>query len=255
MLTNHTLDRLHAMKLTGMASAFLHQLEQPSTHELAFGERFTLLVDAEATYRENKRLTRLLQLAHLKQPACVEDIDYKHRRGLERSQMAALVTCDWIRAHANLHITGATGSGKSWLACAFGQAACRQGLSVKYERMPRLLESLRIARGDGSYGKRLIQLAKTELLILDDFGIRPLAMNETDDLLEVIEDRHGTRSTLLTSQLPISSWHEYLNNPTVADALLDRVLSGAHRIELKGESLRKKTPERNTDLTDRDHEA
>ena len=255
MLTNHTLDRLHAMKLSGMADAFRHHLEQPTTHELSFSERFALLVDAEATHRENKRLTRLLQLAHLKQPACVEDIDYKHKRGLERSQIAGLVTCDWIRAHANLHITGATGNGKSWLACAFGQVACRQGLSVKYERMPRLLESLRIARGDGSYGKRLLQLAKTELLILDDFGIRPLTMNETHDLLEVIEDRHATRSTLITSQLPISSWYDYLNNPTIADALLDRVLSGAHRIELKGESLRKKTPEKAPVLTERDHEA
>jgi len=254
MLTNHTLDRLHAMKLTGMASAFLHQLEQPTTHELAFGERFTLLVDAEATYRENKRLTRLLQLAHLKQPACVEDIDFKHKRGLDRSQVAALVTCDWIRAHLNLHITGATGNGKSWIACAFGQAACRQGLSVRYERMPRLLESLRLARGDGSYGKRLQQLAKTELLILDDFGIRPLGMNEAHDLLEVIEDRHGTRSTLITSQLPVSSWYDYLNNPTIADALLDRLLSGAHRIELKGDSLRKKTAEKTAVLTERDRE-
>lgn len=205
MLTNHTLDRLHAMKLSGMADAFSHQLAQPAAHDLAFADRFALLVDAEALCRENKRLTRLLQLAHLKQPACVEDIDYKHRRGLDRSQVAALAACDWIRAHANLHITGATGNGKSWLACAFGNAACRQGLSVKYERMPRLLESLRIARADGSYGKRLLQLAKTDLLILDDFGIRPLAMNETHDLLEVIEDRHGTRSTLITSQLPISS--------------------------------------------------
>ena len=255
MLMNHTRDRLNAMKLSGIADAFLHHLEQPATHELAFNERFALLVDAEATHRENKRLTRLLQLAQLKQPACVEDIDYKHKRGLERSQLAALVTCDWIKAHTNLHITGATGNGKSWLACAFGQAACRQGLSVKYERMPRLLESLRIARGDGSYGKRLLQLAKTELLILDDFGIRPLVLNEGHDLLEVIEDRHGTRSTLITSQLPISSWYSYLNNPTIADALLDRLLSGAHRIELKGESLRKKMPEKATALTDRDHEA
>ncbi len=255
MLINHTLETLRVLKLTGMADAFAQQLEQPDTHDLAFDERFSLLVDRESTYRENRRLTRLLRLAHLKQPACVEDIDYKHRRGLDRAQVARLISCDWIRAHHNLHITGATGTGKSWIACAVGHAACRHGLSVKYERLPRLLDDLRIARGDGSYGKKLIQLARTELLILDDFGIRPLAPGETDNLLEVIEDRHGTRSTLITSQLPISSWHEYLNNPTVADALLDRLLSSAHRIELKGESLRKNSAEKPAVLTNGDHKA
>jgi len=238
MLINHTLDQLRVLKLTGMTDAYQQQLEQPALHELSFDERFTLLVERETMHRENRRLTRLLQLAHLKQSACVEDIDYKHKRGLDRSQMAALVTCDWIRAHHNLHITAPTGTGKSWLACALGNQACRQGLSVRYERASRLLDSLRIARGDGSYGKRLIQLAKTDLLILDDFGLKPLAQQERHDLLEVIEDRHGTRSTLITSQLPVSSWHEYLNDPTVADALLDRLLSHAHRLELKGESMR-----------------
>ncbi|MDQ3684506.1 MAG: IS21-like element helper ATPase IstB [Acidobacteriota bacterium] len=238
MLTNHTLDQLRVMKLTGMADAFTQQLEQPSTHELSFGERFALLVDREITHRENRRLTRLLQLAHLKQPASIEDIDYQHKRGLDRSQMAGLATCDWVRAHHNLHITGPTGCGKSWLACALGNQACRQGLSVRYERTSRLLEALRIARGDGSDGKRLIQIAKTDLLILDDFGLKPLAQQERHDLLEVIEDRHGAHSTLITSQLPVSSWHEYLNDPTVADALLDRLLSHGHRLELKGESMR-----------------
>ena len=238
MLTNHTLDQLRTLKLTGIADAFAQQLEQPATHELSFGERFALLVEREITYRENRRLTRLLQLARLKQPASIEDIDYKHKRGLDRSQVAQLATCDWVRAHHNLHITGPTGCGKSWLACALGNQACRQGLSVRYERSSRLLESLRIARGDGSYAKRLIQLAKTDLLILDDFGLKSLAQQERHDLLEVIEDRHGARSTLVTSQLPVSSWHEYLGDPTVADALLDRLLSHAHRLELKGESMR-----------------
>lgn len=240
MLTNHTLDQLRVLKLTGMADAFAQQLEQPATHELSFGERFALLVDRETTHRENRRLTRLLQLAHLKQPASIEDIDYKHKRGLDRSQVAQLATCDWVRAHHNLHITGPTGCGKSWLACALGNQACRQGLSVRYERSSRLLESLRIARGDGSYAKRLIQLAKTDLLILDDFGLKPLAQQERHDLLEVIEDRHGAHSTLITSQLPVSSWHEYLGDPTLADALLDRLLSHAHRLELKGESMRQR---------------
>lgn len=141
MLINHTLDKLRSLKLTGMADAFTQQLEQPDTHELAFNERFALLVDREATHRENRRLTRLLQLAHLKQAACIEDIDYKHRRALDRSQMAQLATCDWIRAHHNLHITAPTGCGKSWLACALGNQACRQGLSVRYERTSRLLDA------------------------------------------------------------------------------------------------------------------
>jgi len=240
MLDNHTLDKLRQLKLTGMADAFVQQTEQPETHALSFSERFALLVDREATHRENRRLTRLLQLAHLKQPACVEDIDYKHRRGLDRAQVAALATCDWIRAHHNLHITGPTGCGKSWIGCALGNQACRQGLSVRYERAARLFDTLRIGRGDGSYGKKLLQLAKTDLLILDDFGLKPLQQSERHDLLEVIEDRHGSRSTLITSQLPVSSWHDYLNEPTLADALLDRLLSGAHRIDLKGESMRQR---------------
>lgn len=155
--------------------------------------------------------------------------------------VASLIACDWIRSRHNLHITGPTGAGKSWLACAFGHQACRQGLSVRYERTPRLLDGLRIARGDGSFHRRLALLARTDLLILDDFGIKPLQQSERHDLLELIEDRHGLRSTLITSQLPIGAWHEYLNDPTVADALLDRLTSGAHRLELKGESMRKKT--------------
>lgn len=239
MLLHQTLDSLRRLKLFGMAEAFQQQLQQPDTHDLAFEDRFSLLVEREQTERENRRLTRLLQLARLRQPACVEDIDYKHRRGLERSLMATLVNCDWIRNHHNLHLTGPTGSGKSWLACALGHQACRQGLSVRYERVPRLLDSLRIARGDGSLAKRFTQLAKTELLILDDFGLKPLTQAERHDLLEVIEDRHAARSTLVTSQLPIAHWHEYLSEPTVADALLDRLLHNAYKIELKGESMRK----------------
>ncbi len=217
MLTNSTLDTLRALKLTGMADAFTQQREQPTTHDLSFDERFALLVDREATYRENRRLTRLLQLAHLKQSACVEDIDYQHKRGLDRAQVASLAACDWIRAHANLLITGATGNGKSWLASAFGNQSCRHGLSVRYERVTRLCDELRIARGDGSYGKRLIALAKTELLILDDFGLKPMTQGERHDLLEVIEDRHGTRSTLVTSQLPVASWHEYVGDSNTAE--------------------------------------
>jgi DNA replication protein DnaC len=241
MLTQQTLTRLRALKLFGLADAFAQQLEQPPTQALAFEERLALLVEREMTYRENRRLQSLLRAAKLRQSACVEDIDYRHPRGLERALVSTLSNGDWIRAHHNLHITGPTGTGKSWLACAFGHQACRQGLSVRYERTGRLLEQLRVARGDGSYPKLLRQLARVELLILDDFGLKPLTQTERHDLLEVIEDRHGVRSTLLTSQLPIRNWHEYLNEPTVADALLDRLLNGAHRLELSGDSLRKKS--------------
>lgn len=241
MLNQPTLDTLRSMKLTGMADAYLNQLEQPGVQNLSFDERLAMMVDRERNHRESRRQKRLLQLARLRQSACIEDIDYQHKRGLDRSFVALLITCDWIRSHHNLHITGPTGTGKSWIACAFGNQACRQGLSVRYERTPRLLDALRIARGDGSYHKKLALLARTDLIILDDFGLKPLQQQERHDLLELIEDRHGLRSTLITSQLPISAWHEYLNDPTVADALLDRLLNGAHRLELKGESLRKRS--------------
>lgn len=240
MLNQQTLTRLRALKLFGLADAFAQQLEQPPTQALAFAERLALLVEREVTYRENRRLQSLLRAAKLRQSACVEDIDYRHQRSLDRTLVATLSSGDWLRAHHNLHITGPTGTGKSWLACAFGNQACRQGMSVRYERTGRLLDQLRVARGDGSYPKLLRQLARVELLILDDFGLKPLTQTERHDLLEVIEDRHGVRSTLLTSQLPIRTWHEYLNEPTVADALLDRLLNSAHRLELTGDSLRKK---------------
>ncbi len=240
MLNQPTFQLLQQLKLTGMAHAFQQQQEQPALQQLAFDERLALLVEREISLREERRLQRLLQLAKLRQQACIEDIDYQHKRGLERQVVLSLSTGEWLKRHHNLHVTGPTGTGKSWLACAFGQQACRQGWSVRYERTSRLLEQLRIAHGDGSYPKRLTQLAKVDLLILDDFGLKPLTQTERHDLLEIIEDRHERRSTLVTSQLPIAAWHEYLNEPTVADALLDRLLHGAHRLELKGESLRKK---------------
>lgn len=240
MLNQPTINTLRSLKLNGMADAYSQQLEQPEIQRLSFDERIALLVDRETTYRDSRRQRRLLQLARLRQNACVEDIDYQHKRNLDRGLTASLISCDWIRSRHNLHITGPTGTGKSWLACSFGNQACRQGLSTRYERTPRLLDTLRIARGDGSYHKKLALLARTDLLILDDFGLKPLQQQERHDLLELIEDRHGLRSTLITSQLPISSWHDYLNDPTVADALLDRLLNGAHRLELKGESMRKK---------------
>lgn len=246
MLINQTLEALRGLKLAAMAQALEEQLQNAATFDLSFEERFGLLVMKEITDRENRRLQRLLKAARLKQAACLEDIDYRHPRGLDKSLMATLASGDWVRRGANLHLVGPTGTGKSWLACALGNQACRRGLSVKYERVPRLLENLRIAHADGSFGKKLLQLTKTDLLILDDFGIKPLARGERHDLLEVIEDRHGLCSTLVTSQLPISLWHEYLGEPTVADAVLDRLMHNAFRIELKGESLRRTK----ADLTD-----
>ena len=182
-----------------------------------------------------------LNIARLRHKACVEEIDYQSKRGLNRSQVVSLINCEWIRMGQNLHITGPTGTGKSWLACAFGNAACRHGLTVRYERTSRLLEELRIARTDGSYKKAFRALARLDLLILDDFGLKPMSQTERHDLLELIEDRHELRSTLVTSQLKISLWHSFIGEPTVADAFLDRILSNAHRLELEliGGSLRK----------------
>ncbi len=240
MLMEQTLHTLKALRLPGMATAFEEQQHNAAMTGLSFDERFSLLVDREHTWRENRRLTRLLREARLKSAqACVEDIRYGGGRQLDKSLTAQLATCQWIHQHQNLVLTGATGCGKTWLACAFGNAACRQGLSVAYVRTPRLFEELRIAHGDGSFGKRLAALAKTDLLILDDWGLAPLGQAERNDLLEVLDDRVGTRSTLITSQLPAEHWHAYLNDPTLADAILDRVLHAAHKVELTGESLRK----------------
>jgi DNA replication protein DnaC len=239
MLHQHTLDKLHALRLTGMAAAFERQLEQAAVQELSFEERFALLLDQEILYRDNRRLARLLKAAKLRVGACVEDIDYRHPRGIDRSFMSTLASCQWIEHHQNLAITGPAGSGKTWLACALGNQACRQGLSVRYVRLPRLFEMLRIAHGDGSYPRLMNQLAKTDLLILDDWGLQKIAAVQRNDLMEVIEDRYGLRATLIAGQLPIEHWHEYIGEATLADAILDRLLHNAHRLPLKGESLRK----------------
>lgn len=207
MLTNQTTEKLHRLGLHGMATACERQTRNTGAHdELSFEERLGLLVDEEATWRENRRLARLLKAARLRQQnACLEDVDYKHKRGLEKRVMIELSTCGWIRAHQNLSLTGPTGTGKTWLACAFGNAACRQGLSVLYVRATRLFEELQAAHGDGSFPKRMAQIAKADLLIMDDWGIAPLGRAERHDLLEIMEDRHGNRSTLITSQLPLEN--------------------------------------------------
>lgn len=238
---NNTLQQLHSLRLTGMAEALSQQIDQPNTYEeLGFRERLSLLVNSEATCRDNRKITRLLRQAKLRLNAQPADIDYRAQRGLHKDSIAQLLQLDWIRQHRNLLIEGPTGTGKTFLACALGQYSCEQGISVRYYRASRLFESLTIAHGDGSFGKLLTQLAKTELLIIDDWGLQILTQPQRNDLLEIIEDRHGRGATLITSQLPIPHWHEAIGDPTLADAILDRLLHNAHKIKLKGESMRKK---------------
>lgn len=240
MLNQQTLHQLKALRLDGMARAFEEQIIQPIATELCFEERFALLVDREIHWRDNQRRDRLLKQAKLKHPqACLEDLDQRPGRGLDKPLIASLANGDWIRQGHALLIGGATGTGKTWLACALGQQACRQGFSTFYTRLPRLLDTLRIAHGDGSFGKRLAQLARIDVLILDDWGITPLDQTARHDLLEVIDDRVSSRSIIITSQLPVDHWHAWLNDPTVADAILDRLVHQSYRLILKGESLRK----------------
>jgi DNA replication protein DnaC len=242
MLTNPTIETLKTLKVYGMLEALEEQQQTPAVQGLSFEERLALLIDRERLYRENQRRTRLLRGARLKvAEASIEDINYKAARGLDKRQIAQLATGEWIRRSQNLLITGATGSGKTWIACALAQQTCRQGHSVLYWRVPRLIEELRIAHGDGSYLKFLKTLAKAALIVLDDWGLTALATQDRADLLEILDDRVNTGSTLIASQLPIDKWHAYLGEPTLADAILDRLVHHSHRIELKipGESMRK----------------
>jgi DNA replication protein DnaC len=239
---HQTLQTLRSLKLTGMADAYEAQMNQPETHDLPFDERIAILVDREVSARENRKLSRNLRAAKFRDSACLEDIDYRSQRGLQKSQVAALGNCQWVRSHQNLCITGPTGTGKTYLACALGNQACRQGLSARYFRLPRLLESLKIARGDGSLLRTMAALAKVDLLVLDDWGLQKPAAQERTDLLEVLEDRYKNRSTLVASQLPIKAWHGYLGEATLADAILDRLVHNAHKLALAGESMRRKNP-------------
>jgi DNA replication protein DnaC len=244
MLTHPTRERLIALGLTGMAKAFDDQRRQPDAAALPFEDRLALLIDREVVERQNKSLVTRLKFAGLRQMAVVEDIDLATPRGLDRALFASLVAGDWIERKLNLLVIGPTGVGKSWIACALGHKACRNDRSVLYHRLPRLLEALALARGDGRYGRLLTRLARVELLILDDWGLAPMTAEQRRDLLEIVDDRHGRASTIITSQVPIEHWHDVIGDPTLADAILDRLVHNAHRLILKGESMRKITARR-----------
>lgn len=240
MLHHPTLDKLNALKFTGMAMALNDQLTLENINDLTFEERLGLLVDREITERNNRRLNTRLRQAKLKQTACMEDIDYRQPRGLDKAVILRLADCQWVKGHLNILLTGPTGVGKTWLACALAHKACQSGHTALYCRLPRLLQSLPLARGDGSYAKLMTKLARTDVLVLDDWGLSKLSAEQRRDLLELLEDRHGSRSTVVTSQIPINQWHELIGDPTLADAILDRLVHNAYKLKLKGESMRKK---------------
>lgn len=242
MLNAPTLEKLHALKLDALAAAWTEQQHQAETTALAFDERLALLVEAEWIARENKRLARALQEAKLKLPhACLEAIDYPARRELDKAVIRQLATCRWIAEHQQVLVTGATGTGKTFIACALANQACRRGYRAYYRRASRLFDDLKLARADGTYGRLLGKLARMDVLLIDDWGLAPPQEQERRDLLEILEDRYGTRSTIVTSQLPPGQWHDHIGEPTLADAICDRLLHNAHRLVLKGPSRRKET--------------
>ena len=240
MLSHPTDDKLRTLKLTGMLKALQEQRLSETAESLSFEERLGLLIDREQTERDSRRLTTRLRFARLRQSACLEDLDWTAPRGLDRALVLALAHGRYLAHAHNVLVTGPTGVGKSYLACALAHAACRLGQTVLYQRLPRLLEDIGLARADGRYPKLMTKLAKAQLLVLDDWGLTPMTAVGCRDLLEILEDRHNLRSTLITSQLPVDAWHDYLGDPTVADAILDRLSHNAYRLTLKGESMRKR---------------
>ncbi|MEJ8816264.1 IS21-like element helper ATPase IstB [Variovorax ureilyticus] len=240
MIPAHTLDQLKTLRLDGVVAALNDQAVSSAAAELDFDERLSLLVQREIDWRDNKRLTRLLKAARLKvSSACIEDILWRDSRNLDRNLITSLAGCDWVRHARTVLLTGATGTGKTWLGCALARQAARCGFSVLYARTSRLMQELRVAHGEGSFSRRLAQLARVDVLLLDDFAGTPMAPGERTDLLELLDDRVGTKATLITSQLTVDKWHAWLDDPTIADAILDRIVHCSHRIALKGPSLRK----------------
>jgi DNA replication protein DnaC len=239
MLVIETKDKLQRLKLKGMLQAFEEQKNMRDVNDLTFEERFGFLVDREVLERENRSLQNRLKEAKLKENALLEDIDFKSSRGIEKSLIFSFSSCEWINRKQNIIITGPTGSGKTYLACALAQKACREGFKSQYQRIPRLFEELLIGKSDGRYVKLLEKISRAEVLVLDDFGISTLNEIQRRDLLEVIEDRYNTSSTILTSQIPIDKWYELIGEPTIADAILDRLIHNSHKINMKGESMRK----------------
>lgn len=239
MLKHPTIEKLYSMRFTGMAVA-LEEQQNMDIADLCFEERLGVLLDREYAVRETKRMQTRLRKAKLRQDASIEDIDFHHPRCLDKSVVIRLADCRWIKDHNNLIITGPTGVGKSYLACAFAQKACREGFSALYLRLSKLFENMSLSKLDGRYLKLLTVFAKTDLLVLDDYGLASLNQEQRHDLLEILEDRHELKSTLVTSQLPVKHWHEQIGDPTLADAILDRLVHSAHKIELEGDSMRKK---------------
>jgi len=240
MLHHPTLEKLQTLRLSGMYKALTEQMRMPESETLNFEERLGLLTDRELTERQDRRLKTRLRQARLKHTACIEDLDYRAPRGLDQALMRQLATCRWVHEGLNLIINGPTGVGKTWIACALAQKACREGYSARYLRLPRLFEDLGLAHGDGRFCKLMAGFAKTDLIILDDWGLAKFTAEQRRDLLELLDDRHGNRSTLVTSQVPIDHWHEVIGDPTLGDAILDRLVHNAYRINLKGESMRKR---------------
>lgn len=240
MLQQPTIESLHQLRLYGMARGLQEQMQTREYQELSFDERLALLIDREVTEQQNRRLEFRLRQARLRQTAVLEDIDFRTHRGLHKADFLELANCNWLKNHQNILLIGPTGVGKSYLACALAHKACREGYSVQYHRVTKLLHELGIARGDGRYLRLLKSLSRIDLLLLDDFGLENFTKDQRHDLMEIFEDRDDRRSLIITSQVPVDNWHGLIGDPTMADAILDRVIHQAHIINLKGESMRKK---------------
>jgi len=253
MLTHPLLDKLRQLRCQGMLESLQEQLQQPDMQALSFEDRVSLMIDREWWFRENNRIKKRLKNANLRQTASMEDVDYDPTRSLSKAVMQTLSSCQWVRESQNILLMGPTGTGKSFIASALGHKACLEGFTVRYVRCSRLFQELTVARGDGRYLKLIKQISKSQVLILDDWGVSPMDDGNRRDLLEILDDRHQCASTIITSQLPLKHWHDFIGDPTLADAILDRLIHNAHKIELKGESMRKKKSKLNNAQEDKQH--